>query len=233
MNEERSGPSRTAAFRAAFRHDEIGPRYSGRGHLAFTSVLSLAVVAFAVIQLEAVQPLEWLTVPLVFLYANLVEYFGHRGPMHHRWPVLGLVFHRHAQQHHRFFTNREMAFDGPRDYKAVLFPPVMIVFFIGGFALPMWLVLSIVATENAAWLAVATGIAYFLNYEWLHFAYHCPPDSGVGRNALVRRLRRLHRAHHDPALMQRHNFNITYPVGDWLFGTRWGRPGERGGPDLE
>lgn len=221
MDEACSGPSRTAAFRASFRRAEIGPGYSGRRHLAFTSGASLAVVALAISQLDSVRPMEWLTVPLVFLYANLVEYLGHRGPMHHRWPGLELVFRRHAQQHHRFFTHREMAFDGPEDYKAVLFPPVMIVFFIGGFALPMWLVLSVLASENVAWLAVATGIAYFLNYEWLHFAYHCPPDSRVGRNPAVRRLRRLHRAHHDPALMQQYNFNITYPVGDWLFRTRW------------
>jgi sterol desaturase/sphingolipid hydroxylase (fatty acid hydroxylase superfamily) len=33
------------------------------------------------------------------------------------------------------------------------------------------------------------------------------------------RLRQLHTLHHRPELMQTHNFNITYPIGDWLFGT--------------
>jgi sterol desaturase/sphingolipid hydroxylase (fatty acid hydroxylase superfamily) len=32
-------------------------------------------------------------------------------------------------------------------------------------------------------------------------------------------LSRLHLQHHAPRLMMRHNFNSTYPVGDWLFGT--------------
>jgi hypothetical protein len=81
--------------------------------------------------------------------------------------------------------------------------------------------LLLLATPNVAWLAVATGMAYFLNYEWLHFAYHCDPASFAGRWPGVQRLRRLHRDHHDPTLMTHYNFNITYPVGDWMFGTRY------------
>jgi hypothetical protein len=81
--------------------------------------------------------------------------------------------------------------------------------------------LLLLATPNVAWLAVATGMAYFLNYEWLHFAYHCDPASLAGRWPGVQRLRRLHRDHHDPTLMTHYNFNITYPVGDWMFGTRY------------
>jgi sterol desaturase/sphingolipid hydroxylase (fatty acid hydroxylase superfamily) len=114
-----------------------------------------------------------------------------------------------------------MRFDSSRDFKAVLFPPVMILFFLGGFGLPMWILLYFLATPNVAWLAVATAVAYFLNYEWLHWAYHCDPDSRVGRLPGVQLLRKLHRDHHNQALMTRYNFNITYPIGDWLFGTRY------------
>ena len=171
-------------------------------------------------------PLEWLAVPVTFLYANLVEYWGHRVPMHRPVRGLKILYRRHAGQHHRFFTNEEMTYRDSRDFKAVLFPPVMIAFFLGGFAVPMWLLLLWLATPNVAWLAVATGMAYFLNYEWLHFAYHCDPASRVGRIPGVQRLRRLHRDHHDPALMARWNFNITYPIGDWIFGTWHGRSRE-------
>mgnify|MGYP001499167400 CR=1 FL=1 len=38
---------------------------------------------------------------------------------------------------------------------------------------------------------------------------------------LIGRLKRLHQAHHDPRLMARYNFNITYPVCDVVFGTLW------------
>ena len=66
----------TAGFRASYRAAEIGPRYSGWLHFAFTSSVCLAVVAICGARLEAVAPPEWLTVPAVFLYANLVEYLG-------------------------------------------------------------------------------------------------------------------------------------------------------------
>ena len=36
---------------------------------------------------------------------------------------------------------------------------------------------------------------------------------------MLRWMGRLHRRHHDPARMTRCNFNITWPIGDVLFGT--------------
>ena len=208
-------------YRAQFRLEENCSTYPGWLHLAFTSAVSFTVVILCAMGVEQVKPLEWLTIPVVFLYANAVEYLGHRGPMHHPVKGLGLLFYRHTKQHHRFFPDREMTFDSSNDFKAVRFPPVMILFFIGGFGLPMWMFLYYVASENVAWLALATAIAYFLNYEWLHFAYHCDPGSRIGRIPGVQTLRNLHLHHHNPQLMSHYNFNITYPIADWLFGTRY------------
>jgi hypothetical protein len=208
-------------YREQFRAEENCRKYPGWLHLAFTSVASLTVIILCAMGLEQVKPLQWLTIPLAFLYANGVEYLGHRGPMHHPVKWLGLIFFRHTKQHHRFFTDREMTFDSSNDFKAVLFPPVMILFFIGGFGVPMWIILYYTASENVAWLAVATAIAYFLNYEWLHFAYHCDPESRIGKIPGVQTLRNLHLHHHNPRLMSHYNFNITYPIADWLFRTMY------------
>ena len=143
-------PAEVDAFRAAYRGTEIPPRYSGRAHLAFTSVATLAVVGGCLAQLSAVSAWEWLALPAVFLYANLAEYWGHRGPMHRPWRGLRSIYTRHTLQHHRFFTREAMAFDGPRDYRAVLFPPLLILFFLGAMALPMWLLLYLFASPNVA-----------------------------------------------------------------------------------
>ena len=94
-------------------------------------------------------------------------------------------------------------------------------FFLAAFALPVALLLAMLATPNVAWLFAATSLGYFLNYEFLHLAYHLPPAHRLARSKLIGRLKRLHEAHHDPQLMTRYNFNITYPLGDWLFGTRY------------
>jgi len=217
-------PAAVAAFRSEFRRDHIGPRYHGWLHLGFTAGLCLLVITACWAWLQDIRPLEWLTIPVTCLYANLVEYFGHRGPMHHPVRGLGLIYERHARQHHRFFRDDLMAFDSSRDFKAVLFPPVLIVFYLLAFAMPAGLILAWLFSDNVALLFVITAVAYFLNYELLHFAYHTAPESWVARLPLMPRLRRLHTLHHRPSLMQRYNFNITYPVGDVLFGTLYRQP---------
>ena len=209
-----------AEYRDAYRHDNIGPLYSGQAHFAFVLVFSLGGIGFCIWQLEAVQPLEWLTIPLTFLYANLVEYAGHRWVMHRKVPGLGLIYQRHAGQHHRFFTEDHMALEGWRDCKAVLFPAVLMLFFFGLFAAPVGLLVAWLTTANVAWLFVIVALGYYLNYELLHLAYHLPDDSRLLKLPLIRRLRRLHHRHHDQSIMAHKNFNITYPIGDWLFRTR-------------
>ena len=64
-----------------------------------------------------------------------------------------------------------MAFESPQDFKAVLFPPALIVFYLLAFAAPAGLLVSWIFSANAALLFVATAIGYFLNYELLHFAF--------------------------------------------------------------
>jgi hypothetical protein len=208
-----------AAFREGYRAAEIGPRYTGVGHFALTSVVSLAVISFAVSRLSHVTALEWLALPVTFLFANLVEYVGHRGPMHHPRRGLRLLHERHTRQHHQFFVHDAMSLESSRDLKMVLFPPVMLVFFLGGVATPSFLLLAFVASPNVAWIFVATAVSYFLTYEWLHASYHLRPDGKVARIPGLRYLRRHHTTHHDPRQMTAVNFNITFPIGDLVFGT--------------
>jgi hypothetical protein len=125
-----------AAFREGYRQEHVPRLDRGGLHLAFTFGVGGAALVGSVLQLEAVRPLEWLAVPLTFLYANFAEYWGHRGPMHHLKRGLRLVYERHTKQHHRFFTDQAMALDGWRDLRAVLFPPLLMTFFIAAFALP-------------------------------------------------------------------------------------------------
>jgi len=216
---------RVDAFRAQYRQAHVPPHYRGALHLLFTFGVGGVALAICLSRLADVQPLEWLTVPLTFLYANLAEYWGHRGPMHHKTRGLGLVYERHTRQHHRFFAHVAMPVDSLRDLRAVLFPPILMVFFLAAFALPVALLLASLTSGNVGWLFAATSLAYFLNYEVLHLVYHLPDRYAVARWPFVGRLRRLHQDHHDPRLMAQFNFNITYPIGDRLFGTRYRRPG--------
>lgn len=110
-------------------------------------------------------------------------------------------------------------FGSSKDYKAVLFPISLILFFFGLIGIPTWFFVSWLFSNNVAWLFVITSIAYFLNYEWLYFAYHCAEDSWVMKVPGFKKLRQLHNHHHNQKLMAHYNFNITYPICDILFGT--------------
>jgi hypothetical protein len=212
-------PGLVRAYREEYRRDHVPPHYRGALHLLFTFGIGSGALVLCISQLASVQPREWLAVPLTFLYVNLAEYWGHRGPMHHKRRGLGLVYERHTRQHHRFFTHVAMPLDSVRDLRAVLFPPLLMIFFLTAFALPAALLLANFTSSNVGWLFGATSLAYFLNYEVLHLVYHLPTRYAVARWPLVGRLRRLHQDHHDPRLMAQYNFNITYPIGDRLFGT--------------
>src|ERR1700729_3280367 len=173
-------PDAVRVFRNEYRRTQIGPNYRGWLHFAFTSCGSLAVIAFAISRVHQVKALELLTIPVAFLIANVAEYLGHKGVMHLPRKGFGLLYQRHTREHHHFFTHDAMAYESTLDFKMVLFPPVMLLFFLGAIATPMGLLLFVVATSNVAWLYVAVAMSYFLTYEWLHFSYHLSGDSLLG-----------------------------------------------------
>ena len=205
-------------FRQQYRQEKIGPRYIGPLHLAFTTFASLAIILGCARYVVAPSWLELLVIPFAFVFANFAEYMGHRYSMH-RPGFPRFVYQRHTIEHHAFFTHDRMSYDSTRDWKVVLFPPQVVLFFFLGFGAPVGVLLTVVSTRNVALLFVATAFSYFLTYEWLHFSYHISPDSAVGRNALIKRLRAHHQTHHNKEAMSHHNFNITFPIFDWIFGT--------------
>lgn len=95
----------------------------------------------------------------------------------------------------------------------------MLLFFLGFMALPLGGLVYFLVSPNAGYLFALVIIGYFLTYEWLHFSYHLPESSWVGRLPGMGTLRQHHTQHHNLALMGRWNFNITFPIADALFGT--------------
>jgi hypothetical protein len=209
-----------------FREEALSslPRsYSPLFHLLFPSAvgLSLAVVGLSV--LRAPTWLDWLTVPAVWVVSNAVEWRAHKDVLHVRRWGLATLFERHTPMHHRVFTTEDMAIRSRREFELVLIPPwgiLLIAVAVGPGAFALWSA----GHRNVAGLFLATTMLYVVSYEWLHLSYHLPPDSRVGRLAVVQRLKRHHATHHDPSLMQRWNFNVTLPLWDWVRGTIW-KPG--------
>ena len=64
-----------------------------------------------------------------------------------------------------------------------------------------------------------TTVGYYLAYELIHFCDHLPEGHPVTRLPGFRYMRAHHRAHHAPMRMHSMNFNIVFPLTDWLVGT--------------
>ncbi|HEV8321004.1 MAG TPA: sterol desaturase family protein [Myxococcota bacterium] len=194
--------------------------YSPWAHLACPSVVGLGLIVVAVLLLRDVRWWDLLVVPLTFVASNVTEWRTHRYVLHRRSRFVELLYDRHTPEHHRVFITEDMAMRSTREFRLVLIPAygILVTFLV---TLPLAALAWWAGLHNGAALYVATTMGYVVSYEWLHLAYHLPPDSGLGRLWLVRVLRRHHATHHDPALMQRWNFNVTIPLWDWVRGTTW------------
>lgn len=213
--------------REAFRAQvvaRIAPRYNPWLHLAVPALVGAAAFAGAAVTLQRVRPVEWLTVPAMYVLSNATEWRAHKSLLHRRTPGFTRLYDRHTPIHHRVFVTDDMAVRNPREYALVLLPWFGVVLILAA-TLPVAVALTLAGLRNVAALFVATAAGYVLSYEWLHLAYHLPPTHPIGRLRLVAWLRRHHATHHDPRLMRTWNFNVTVPLWDFVRGTVW-RPRE-------
>jgi len=208
---------RQAAFRADFR-TRIARAYSGWAHVALIYALGLAAIWYCARQVASPAWYEFLVIPVAFCISNAFEWWIHRYVMHR--PVKGFmgIYKRHTLAHHQFFTHIEPTIDNTRDFRIVFFPPYALVAFMA-LSVPPAAVLGLVGLPNAGWLLLITNVGLYLNYELFHFCCHVKDDRVVRRIPLVNSIRRHHIAHHNTALMMERNFNLTYPIADWFFGT--------------
>ncbi len=212
-------PSIHARQRAAIT-GRIPRWYSPVPHLALPSAFGLGCLIFASIRIEHLRPIELLAIPITLLSAFGFEWRVHKSVLHRRMPGLGLLYDRHELEHHVVFTYDDLAMRAPNELRLILMPAyaVLLVALINT---PLALLTAHVFTANTGYVYLVTSMIFFLGYEWLHFFYHLPPASFIGRLSLIARLREHHRRHHDPRLMKTWNFNVTLPLFDWLYRTTW------------
>jgi sterol desaturase/sphingolipid hydroxylase (fatty acid hydroxylase superfamily) len=105
-----------------------------------------------------------------------------------------------------------------RELRLVLIPAMGVLGIVLA-AAPAAALAGYVLGANIGWLFLASAATYVVSYEVTHLCYHLPEDSFIGRRSFIRFMREHHARHHDPRLMQKWNFNVTVPFGDWVFGT--------------
>lgn len=207
-------------LRAELLSVAIPPSYKPLPHLLVPSAFGFAGIAASLLLLRDVRAVELLTVPITYLAGLGFEWRVHKDLLHRRIPPFQELYDRHERMHHVVFPEEDLGIRSPREVGLVLMPKAAIVglFFM---LLPLAAILMRLVSRNAALLMVATGLLFFLVYEWMHLIYHLPATSWLGRRGFVTYLRTLHQRHHNPKRMKRWNFNVTLPVFDFLHRTLW------------
>jgi hypothetical protein len=192
-------------------------------HLGFPSLFGLTFIAIALATLDAVRWWEWLLVPVILMFLNVNEWHIHRNILHRRFWPLEVLFWRHTPEHHLIFVRDDMAMRSTQEFRLVLIPAygIVAIFFT---TMPITAALWYFVSPNVAALWVACSMGYVVSYEWLHLAYHLPAHNPIAKNRVIGWLRTQHAVHHTPELMQRWNFNVTVPFGDWLLRTTYRGP---------
>ena len=197
---------------------DVPASYSPWLHLACTTGIGVVLLVVGMFELHRLRGLELLAIPAVFVLANGFEWRAHRDVLHRIKKPFEVLYRKHTPEHHVVYVEQDMAIRDWRELRLVLIPAAGVLGIVIMLA-PMAALMGFLLTPNTGWLVLLTGGLYMVGYELSHLSYHLPPDSFVGRLALVRVLRRHHGRHHDPRLMQRWNFNVTIPLFDWLHGT--------------
>ncbi len=214
-------PKRQAAFRDDFRL-RIARFYNGPLHVFMIFAIGIATIWYCARQIVSPAWYEWLIIPAAFLVGNIFEWWMHHFIMHR--PVKGFgnvfmaIYTRHTLAHHQFFTDHEPSIDNLRDFRIVFFPPYALATFIL-LSIPPAALLMYLGLRDMGGLLLCTNTFLYLNYEFFHFCCHVKDERIVRHVPFVNTIRRHHIAHHDTHQMMERNFNLTYPLADWLFGT--------------
>jgi hypothetical protein len=165
--------------------------------------------------------IDWLLLPAFFVVANGIEWAFHKNPMH-RPMNPRILYKNHSLVHHRAFLHDTMAVGSVKELGLIMMPwYTMLGLFV--LASPVALLAGWWRGPGAAGIFYLAAVAYFVTYESMHALYHLPDTTlrriGLG-GRLFQRLRSHHRHHHRLDRMSHVNFNVTFPLMDWLLGTK-------------
>ena len=213
----------TDGFRRRYRAS-ISRWYNAWLHGGFVFTYGVAVLALLLLQIDVVTGFEWLAIPAGLIVFNVGEYVVHREFGHFKRRIGALFYARHTGDHHSFFVETKMTYETARDWRVIFFPAWLIVLFSIGIALPAYVVVGQIYSTDAGAVFAATLLGGYLTYEVFHAIEHLPREHRLARLPWIRHMAQLHRLHHRRELMRECNFNLVFPLMDWLMGTLYWEP---------
>lgn len=197
----------------------IPDNYSPLLHFGIINT-SMALIIYLIIHYLVSWPtaLEVSTIPLSVLIMLFIEYFAHKGPLHHKRKTIALVFQYHTLSHHERFRHDSIDIKNAREIYLVLFPwwaPLTYTLLL----IPPCVVIAMTMSITVAGLFGATCLGYMLAYEWAHLMCHLPQQYKLLAMPIVGGMIAHHTTHHNKRLMGQWNYMILCPLIDKLFGT--------------
>lgn len=176
-----------------------------------------SIMATIFYQIGGLNKNQMMLIPLYFVILNLIEYVLHRYPMHKKTKGLEFLFD-HVTVHHNFYNNEKFYYENSRDFMAV-FLPFLYSIFISGLILSISSVVYFISDLNNALFFGLVSYGYYMLYEVMHFCSHTKKDSFVKKIPFMAYLSQFHLDHHQAKHMSKINFNITFPIFDFILNT--------------
>jgi hypothetical protein len=190
----------------------IPKNYNYLIHLLIPSFIAFISVLLSVIYVQT-SKYNITVIPLTVLFFFGFEWFVHKFVLHKKTRLFKFIYDQHIK-HHCIYNFDNMALKSFRELYLILMPTYSIVLaFLG--MIPICLLFSLISADVSL-LILSTSMCFFLFYEWSHFTYHLPEDSFVFKSRLIKFLQRNHKIHHDPKNMNKYNFNVTFPIFDYI-----------------
>lgn len=195
----------------------IPNNYNSLIHALIPSSIAFSIITFALSQMV----FSWWILPLTLITLFLLfgfEWWVHKNIMHTIHKFFRSIYLKHLA-HHLLYTNDNMAMKSKQELYYILMPPyaiLLVLLFISPIITGLWLIFS----SQVAWAVLIIMMVFAISYEWLHYSYHQPESSWIGRLSIIKKLKINHQKHHDPKLMNRYGFNVTVPIFDWIMKTK-------------
>lgn len=176
-----------AQYRQDFRTRIVPRYYWPLGHVLFNFSGLIFLCVYCLLQLNNPTYSDWLVLVFMLIVGNIAVYLIHKYLLHRRLPLIGkLTYDIHSKMHHKFYTDKAIVYDGPRDFYILFFPPWTVLGFGLIFMPMMYLGLAPFFEQNIVWLTLFGSALYFLLYETLHYISHLPESHFVLKLKLLR-----------------------------------------------
>lgn len=185
----------------------------------FNGGVLLAITFYFLANLKDPSLIEFLTFPMMLIFGSLTVWLVHKYPLHRRLSVFPYAYRKHTIEHHSLYTYHDLEIKNFKEIPYIMFGVLDVIGFALVFVPIMYFINSLIFSENVVNMIIASSSGYFLIYEFFHTISHLPSNHPILKVRYFKFMWNHHRIHHHPRAMNSTNFNIVFPIFDYLFGT--------------